>query len=301
MTNVINKDPVRNKDNKPICFGPVSNLEEYVKNDWWKKLFNAYYLKTDGDVVEDQSITSYEIDFISKILDFQIDDKILDLCCGQGRHSIELAKRGFKNVEGLDRLRYLIQKAKANTKENNVICKFREGDARKLPYHPDQFDIILILGNSFGYFESINDDLHVLKEVFRVLKPWGKILIDLTDGEYLKENFQPRSWEWIDKNFFVCRERSLSLDKQKLISREVINHVNKGVLVDQFYSERLYSKNKILQFLDKAGFSEIKFHAQNNAVENFNFKRLLKVGATFALIHILLSISFLFILTVLFG
>jgi len=249
-----------NQASKPICLGPVSNLEEFVKKDWWKNIFNAYYLKTDGDVVEDQNITSFEVSFFSKVLGIRPDHYILDLCCGQGRHSIELAKRGFENVEGLDRSRYLIQKAKANAKKLGLICKFREGDARKLPYPPDSFDILMILGNSFGYFESMKDDYQVLKEVFRVLKPWGKILIDLTDGEYLKDNFQSRSWEWIDKNYFVCRERSLSLDKQRLISREVINHVNKGVLVDQFYAERLYSRKNISEFLEKLGFSDIKFH-----------------------------------------
>jgi len=246
--------------NLSVCFGPVLNLEEYVKKDWWKRIFNAYYLKTDGDVVEDQKITEYEVNYFSNVMQFHPEHQILDLCCGQGRHSIELANKGFKNVFGLDRSRYLIQKAKTNAKKCRVGCKFREGDARKLPYNPDTFDYILILGNSFGYFESMNDDLLVLKEVFRVLKPWGKILIDITDGEFLRENFQSRSWEWIDKNLFVCRERSLSLDKQKLISREVITHVNKGVLVDQFYAERLYSKIGISELLEKVGFSDVIFH-----------------------------------------
>ena len=244
----------------PRCLGPVPDLEDYVKKDWWKRIFNAYYLKTDGDVVDDQKITESEVDFFTKIMNFQPEHHILDLCCGQGRHSIELASRGFKYIYGLDRSRYLIQKAKSNARKCGVSCSFREGDARKLPYNPDTFDSVIILGNSFGYFESINDDFTVLKEVFRVLIPWGKILIDLTDGEYIKRNFQPRSWEWIDKDLFVCRERSLSLDKQKLISREVITHVNKGVLVDQFYSERLYSKNRITQLLKKVGFSDIIFH-----------------------------------------
>jgi len=254
----------KNSKNTPVCLGPISNLEEYVRRDWWKNIFNAYYLKTDGDVVDDQNITSNEVNIFSKILDVSPDHHILDLCCGQGRHTIELAKRGFINVQGLDRSRFLIQKAKTNAKKSGVICKFREGDARKLPYPPDTFDFVMILGNSFGYFEAINDDFKVLKEVFRVLKPWGKILIDISDGEYLINNFQSRSWEWIDKNYFVCRERSLSLDKQRLISREVITHVNQGVLVDQFYAERLYSKDNISQLLEKAGFSEILFNGTIN-------------------------------------
>ena len=247
-------------NNKPICIGPISNLEEYVKEDWWNKIFNAYYLKTDGDVVEDDRITSEEIDHFLKLLDIKSDDSILDLCCGQGRHTIELASRGFTNIEGLDRSRYLIKKSRLTSKKKGLNCRFREGDARNLPYKPDSFNVVLILGNSFGYFESISDDLKVLKEIFKTLKPWGKVFIDLADGEYLKTHFQPRSWEWIDKTLFVCRERSLSLDKQRLISREVINHTNKGVLVDQFYAERLYSEEMISDLLINAGFSDISFH-----------------------------------------
>ena len=259
--NIITDDKEKRDLNNNIrCLGPVSDLEEYVRRDWWNHLFNSYYLKTDGDVVNDNNITSQEIDIFSEVLKLQPDQRILDLCCGHGRHSLELAKRGFNRVEALDKSRYLIQKAKKAAKMNNLSVKFREGDARRLPYQSDSFDIIMILGNSFGYFESIKEDLRVLKEVFRVLKPWGHILIDLTDGEYLKKNFQPRSWEWLDKNYYVCRERSLSLDKQRLISREVISHVNEGVVVDQFYAERLYSKKKMTQLLTNAGFTDVISH-----------------------------------------
>jgi len=184
------------------------------------------------------------------------------LCCGQGRHSLELARRNFKNIEGLDRSHYLIQKAKARAKKEDMNIKFREGDARKIPSPSDTFDAVTILGNSFGYFETIQDDLRVLKEVFRVLKPWGKLLIEITDGEYLRKHFQSRSWEWIDKKHFVCRERSLSLDKQRLISREIISHVEKGMITDQFYAERLYSKESLTRLLETAGFSDITFHGQ---------------------------------------
>ena len=241
-------------------YGPVANLEEYVNPDWWNKIFNAVYLKTDADVVDDHSITVKEIDLFSKYIRLSSDDKILDLSCGQGRHSLELARRGFKDVEGLDRSRYLIQKAKTQAKKECLSVKFREGEARILPYKPDTFDVIFILGNSFGYFETINDDLRVLREVFRVLKPWGRVLIDVADGDYLREHYQPRSWEWIDKNHFVCRERSISLDNQRLISREVVTHVEKGVIADQFYAERLYNSESMQELLNAAGFSDITLH-----------------------------------------
>ncbi|MCS7233324.1 MAG: methyltransferase domain-containing protein [Synergistetes bacterium] len=250
--------------------GPVEDLEEHVHPDWWRRIFNSMYLKTDADVVEDKAITKAEVDLFLSILNLSKEDKILDLCCGQGRHSIELARRGFKNVEGLDRSHYLIQKAKARVKKEGLNVKFREGDARKLPYQADSFDVVMLLGNSFGYFETVQDDIRVLKEVFKVLKPQGRILIDVADGEYLRENFQARSWEWIDRKHFVCRERSLSWDKQRLITREVITHVEKGVIADQFYAERLYTRESLKELLTAAGFSDVTIHGEVKSVSQRN-------------------------------
>src|SRR3989344_2628886 len=96
--NVINKKenvvkPLRNMP--PRTLGPVSNLERHLPPEWWKTLFNSLYLKTDGDVVENDVNTINDIDLLVEKAGIKSDDHILDLCCGQGRHSLELAKRGF--------------------------------------------------------------------------------------------------------------------------------------------------------------------------------------------------------------
>ena len=242
--------------------GPVENLESYVKADWWREIFNANYLRTDGDVVEDKAVTKTEIDLFLDVLSPSKESVILDLCCGQGRHSLELAMYGFKNVFGLDRSHYLVNRARSLNRKEGFNVIYKEGDARKMPFLPDTFDYVLIAGNSFGYFETIEDDVAILREVMRVLKPSGKLLIDITDGCYMKDNFQPRSWEWINKNFFVCRERSLSEDGERLISREVISDVRKGVIADQFYAERLYTKESVSNLLKRSGFVDIDIHAE---------------------------------------
>lgn len=241
---------------QPKSLGFVTNLEEHVKEDWWKYIFNSLYMKTDGDVVDDDNITRNEIDYFTKVAGWKQDSHILDLCCGHGRHSTELARRGYLYIEGFDRSRYLVQRARAKVKKLGLKVKYREGDARKLPYPNDHFDFVTLLGNSLGYFETAQDDLKIFKEIFRILRPKGKVIIDVADGDYLKERFQPRNWEWIDKDLFVCRERSLSLDKQRLISREVITDVNEGVLSDQFYAERLYTPETLGDILKEAGFSD---------------------------------------------
>ncbi len=243
----------------PRTLGPLTELENHLPPEWWKTLFNALYLKTDADVVEDNRITGEEIDFILRNTGAVRGDRILDLCCGQGRHSLELLRRGYKLVTGVDRSRYLIRLAKQRAQRESLAGKFHEGDARKLRFPENSFDVVLVLGNSFGYFDMATDDAAVLKRVRTVLRAGGTLLLDLANGAWLRDNFQRRSWEWIDKDQFVCRERELTTDS-RLISREVIVDAEKGVIADQFYAERLYDEASIAELLLHNGFEQVRFN-----------------------------------------
>lgn len=260
------KPPPRSLKNggnpKRKALGPVMDLEAHVPPDWWRLIFNPLYLKTDADVIDDQTITSREVDLLLNLIQPTPDTHILDLCCGQGRHTLEMTRRGLGHVEGLDRSHYLIQKARKQARTEGLEVRFREGDARKILFPANNFDVVMILGNSFGYFETVEDDLRVLREVLRVLKPDGMLVLDIADGDYLREHFQPRSWEWANKKLFVCRERALSVDGQRLISREVISHTEKGVVADQFYAERLYNRESIIKLMEEAGFSHPTVHGE---------------------------------------
>lgn len=255
---------------KPNCFGPIINLEKHLRKDWWKELFNDLYLKTDSDVVENELNTIEDVNYIIKATNISQSEKILDICCGQGRHLLEFAKRGYKNLVGIDQSQYLIRLAKKRALFNRYFdLNFYEGDARKIRLQSDSLDLVTILGNSFGYFEYQDDDLTVLKEVNRILKPKGKLFLDIANGTWLEKNFQKRSWEWIDKSLLVCRERNLSEDK-RLISREVIINVNKGVIKDQFYAERLYTFEEIKHLLIQANFENVTLldHVQSGSTRN---------------------------------
>ncbi len=240
--------------------GPVADLERHLPPEWWRDIFNSLYLKTDGDVVENDLNTRRDVDFLLQAAEIKKEHFILDLCCGQGRHSLELASRGFLNVTGLDRSRYLIRLARKRAKQRGVKITFSQGDARKLRMPEASRDVVILMGNSFGYFEREEDDLNILNEVKRVLKSRGKLVLDIMDGAWMATNFETRSWEWIDQTHFVNRERSLAADRKRIISREVITNSELGVLADQFYAERLYTFEEISELLKSLGFSEIKLH-----------------------------------------
>ncbi len=255
--------PRRKPSARPLAsLGPIADLERHLPEEWWRQIFHSLYLKTDGDVVENDRITRSEVDLLVQATGITPADDILDLCCGQGRHVLELCRRGFKKVMGVDRSRYLVRLARKRTQDAGFNATVREGDARHVRLPEGSQDCVAMMGNSFGYFASEEDDLKVLRSVARVLRSGGTVALDLTDGEWVKANFDPRSWEWIDQKHFVCRERSLSSGGDRLITREVVVHDERGVIADQFYAERLYSRERIQQLLESAGFRTVRFHAE---------------------------------------
>ncbi len=238
--------------------GPVSDLERHLPSDWWRNLFSSLYLKTDGDVVENAANTAQDVDRLIQAAALEPNDWILDLCCGQGRHVMELARRGFTHLVGVDRSRYLVRLARKRAREEGLKIDFHEGDARKFRLAGRSFHCVALLGNSFGYFDREEDDRAVLALARQVLRPGGMVVLDLSDGEWMREHFDRRSWEWVDENHFVCRERSLTSDRNRLVTREVVVHAERGVIADQFYAERLYSADQIRALLEQVGFTGIR-------------------------------------------
>lgn len=237
--------------------GIGKKLEDFLDDEWWRKIFKETYLKTDADIIFNESVTRMEVDLIIKLLDLERDDKILDLCCGVGRHSIELAKRSFKNVHGLDLSPYLIGIARNNASRLGLPVTFKIGDCRSIPYPDSTFDVALVMGNSFGYFRDMSDDMRVLHQIHRVLRPYGKLLLDIMDGKFMAMNFEKKSSELLADGSMVVRERELSRDGKRLITRELLLHPQNGILADNVYAVRLYSFSEISDLLKRAGFGNI--------------------------------------------
>lgn len=226
-----------------------------IKKDWWKGFFNELYLITDARSVCSPLLTRREVDLLEKSLHLNKEDRILDLCGGHGRHSLELARRGYGDITVLDFSNYLIRMGRGLAKEAGFKIKFIRADARHNKLKSDTFSAIFIMANSFGYFQDQKEDLKILKESHRLLKKGGRLLLDLTDPEYVKYTLRPISWHEADKDVIVCRERRLSGDIIK--AREIVISKKKGLLRDGSYCERIYSKDKIARLLKRAGFKAL--------------------------------------------
>ncbi|NGM83621.1 methyltransferase domain-containing protein [Paenibacillus sp. 7124] len=115
--------------------------------------------------------------------------KVLDLCCGMGRHSLALAEAGYK-VTGIDLSEALLREARAQEGAEQVT--WIRSDMRELPLEGD-FDAVVNLFTSFGYFEEDEEHLKVLREIRRMLKPGGKFIIDFLNPAYVTTHLVPHS------------------------------------------------------------------------------------------------------------
>jgi D-alanine-D-alanine ligase len=223
-----------------------------VKPDWWKSLFDDVYLMTDARSVCDEEITRREVDAVCTLLAMAKDDAILDLCGGQGRHSIELARRGYGHCTVLDYSGVLIEHGRSNALQKGLPVNFVQGDAVDTGLPDQAYDHVLILGNSLGYMPKAVDDLRIMQEVMRILKPGGSLLIDVTDGAAVLKKFNPNAWHEIDDRIVVCRQRQLEGDSIR--AREVVICKEQGLVRDQTYAIRLLLPEVLETLVAEAGF-----------------------------------------------
>jgi D-alanine-D-alanine ligase len=229
-----------------------------VKQDWWQTLFDDTYLLTDARSVCDEEITCREVDLICELLTVRKDQTILDLCGGHGRHSFELFSRGFTNCTLLDYSQCLVDHAKAFATRNNISIEIFQSDARETKLPSESFDHVCILGNSLGYISTDDADSRIIKEANRLLRPGGRLLIDISDGDFVRKSFTPIAWHEIGEDTVVCRQRELH--NGCIHAREMAISKKNGLIRDENYSIRLYTENSIHSLLDQAGFCEINVH-----------------------------------------
>ena len=224
-----------------------------VAPDWWKTLFDETYLITDARTVCDEGLTCREVDFLEQVLKLEKSWPILDLCGGQGRHSLELSRRGFQDITVLDYSKVLIDLGTERAQREGLNTRFVRKDARDTGLPSKRFKVIIIIANSFGYFVEERENEKILREAFRLLKPKGSLLLDLPHREYALRNFAPQSWHEASKEIVVCRQRSL--DEDVVYGREMVISKTKGMIRDATYCTHLYSPEKITTLLTSAGFA----------------------------------------------
>ncbi len=182
------------------------------------------------------------------------DAAVLDLCCGPGRHAVELARRGHA-VTGVDRTRSFLDRAARFAEAREQRVEWVESEM--LDFRCEgAFDLCVNLFTSFGYYEIDDDNLKVLKNVHASLKPGGKLIVDVTSKEWIAKNFLASSAHEMDEAGTVMVERRAIIDDFCRISNEWMI-----VSGDSVYRHRLihwiYSGRELKRMFLDAGFADV--------------------------------------------
>jgi ubiquinone/menaquinone biosynthesis C-methylase UbiE len=244
-----------------------------MPQEWWESGFDRNYIKIYSGMI-DESVTNRQVVFIKKILKLKKGSKILDLACGYGRHSILLAKSGFA-VTGFDYSETLLSVARKEARKQSVTTRFIQGDMRTL-HLDERFDAVINLFTSFGYFKNKSDDELVLKNVYNILAPKGKFVIDLINPKkHLATAKAEGSYNAKSKSWILVRESVLPRNVV-LTTRSEINPASKTWKMTRSWSTankkfkyitsiRLYAFQEISGMLRKAGFTIQKTYGSFNS------------------------------------
>ncbi len=221
----------------------------YEQDGFWKTiepaLFNSERMLSAGQEVEQ----------IVSLLKLQPGVSICDLCCGVGRHSLELGRLGYC-VTGVDRTGLYIEEAKKKANEQGLNIRFVQDDMRSF-CEPNVFDAVINVFTSFGYFEEATDDKRVLENVYESLKKDGKFLIEIIGKEVLARIFQEKRW-WEEDGVIILEESKLAEDWSSVECRWIIIRDDRR---DEFrFTLRLYSAAQLSELLKSCGFGKVDIY-----------------------------------------
>jgi SAM-dependent methyltransferase len=200
---------------------------------------------------------------------------VLDLCCGPGRHSLALAKRGIQ-VTAVDRSEFLLRKAKEEAAKSNLEIEFVSDDMRHF-VRCDSFSLILNMFTSFGYFDDKEDDLKVLQNAYQSLKPEGAILIDIFGKEPLARKYQSTISTDCGDGLLLIPRNEICEDWTRCQNEWIL--VKDGTAKTFNFQTRLYSGQEMKDILHKAEFEEVNvFGDLDGNKYGIDAERLIAVG-----------------------
>ncbi|ACF14867.1 Methyltransferase type 11 [Chloroherpeton thalassium ATCC 35110] len=229
-------------------------IAQTTSTNWFVSWFNSpTYLKLYQHRSKSEAVktvnTILEVTGLSRALHASLFPlSALDIACGAGRHAIELAAHGFA-VTANDLSSFLLNEARQAAQKSGTQLHFTGCDMRDIDYI-DNFHLIVQLFTSFGYFENLEDDRHVLRKIYLALKENGWYVLDFLNKDYIEANLNPKSVKEFD---------AVTVTEERAIRN---NRVEKRITIDdegeQFSfmeSVRLYSRAELEEMLISTGFS----------------------------------------------
>jgi SAM-dependent methyltransferase len=181
--------------------------------------------------------------------------RLLDLCCGFGRLTLEFAARGFA-CTGVDITPAYLETAREDAAAENLDIEFVRADVRDF-VRPGSFDVAVNLYISFGYFADPRDDRRVLANVYESLAGGGVLILETLGKEIAVRDFVRSEW-FRRAGYMVLTEYSPVDSWEKLQNRWIL--VGEGERIEKVFTQRLYAATELRALLLDAGFSRVEVY-----------------------------------------
>ncbi|MBP6835862.1 MAG: methyltransferase domain-containing protein [Kofleriaceae bacterium] len=218
---------------------------------WFEEIFDENYLRTLPFLTP--QATQDEAQFVVEALAVQPGAQLLDLGCGYGRHSMELAARGYQ-VVGLDLSLPLLLRGADEAQRRGLSINFVHGDMRELDFE-SQFDGVFCVFSTFGYFDE-ETNKKTAANMARALKPGARAVIEILNRDYVVPELPTRVW-WEGDGCVVLEEVEFNYFSSRIQSNRSIVF-DDGRQIEQEISLRAYSLHELGKLLHAAGFRVVE-------------------------------------------
>ena len=199
---------------------------------------------------------------------------VLDLCCGFGRITLELARRGY-SATGVDITGSYLRTAREDADHEGLKIKFIQKDIRSFK-RKEAFDTAINLYNSFGYFENQKDDLLFLRNAHHSLREGGTFIIDVLGKEIAVRDFTEA--DWFERSGFTVLTETNPVDSWGSIWNRWIL-IKDGKRWEKVFVQRLYAASELRSLLLEAGFSKVELYGNwDESPYDNNAHTLIAVG-----------------------
>lgn len=201
--------------------------------------------------------------------------RILDMCCGPGRHALAMAKRGYA-VTGVDRTVAYVEEARRRARDADLDASFEVGDAREYR-ELDQFDGATCLYTSFGYFETPEEDMSLLRNLCLSLKSGGCLVIDMHGKEISARAYKDRTWDTMEDGSLLLESRTVGPAWAWIENTWTV--VKDGQQKQATFRVRMYSGTELKTALEAAGFKSTELYGDwSGAPYDEQARRLIAVA-----------------------
>jgi SAM-dependent methyltransferase len=218
--------------------------------DWWQTFFLGPWAGIHSDIPAERTLR--EAEAIERLLELEAGATVLDVPCGDGRLSVELAARGYR-LTGVDITSEFLERARRAASERGVEVVLDERDMRDLPWQA-AFDGAYCYWGSFGYFDD-NGNAEFLRAVAAALKPGGRFLLETHVMETLLPRYEQQGWRRYGDTYLL-EDRSFDHVGSRI--ETTWTFLGAGAPSDEFSSIRLYTYRELAELLERAGFSSVE-------------------------------------------